>query len=192
MGPLGQTRNCRRHDATLPADYIPLPLEYHRYTEGIKGRRRPDIDNCLFKNISFTAGYEYDYLDRIDAVWETPPQGPEAGTLDPGGVQQNTTTQMLYAGLSKLWCYNIDTYVRYKLLYVDNPLFGIRQENSVVDTNQPQHQDIVEFGGGWHPCSTFSISLQQEYRGGPDSLRQQCGGSRQHREFQRGKPIIPP
>ena len=150
-----------------PADYIPLPLEYHRYTEGIKGSWRPDINIPLFKDLAFTAGYEYDYLDRINAVWETPPQGPLAGTTDPGAngpiiSQGNTTTQTLFVGVSKPWCYNIESYVRYKILYVDNPLFGVRQENGVVDTSQPQHQDIVEFGGGWHPCSNFSITLQQD------------------------------
>lgn len=169
-GPLGQTQTL---PATKPPtqllEYIAFPLEYHRWTEGIKASWRPDIKG-MFCDLAFTAGYEFDYLDRDNAVWQTPPRGPAAGQLEVSGQavvrQANTTTQTLFAGVAKPWRYGddscVNTYARYKVLFVENPLFGVRQLNGVVNTNLPQQKHIVEFGGGWYPVSNFAITFQQD------------------------------
>jgi hypothetical protein len=145
-----------------PQDYIAFPLEYGRNTEGIKASWRP-MSAGLFRDVAFTAGYEYDFLDRDNAVWQTPPRGPAAGTLqDSIFVQENTTIQTLLFGVSKRWDWNIDTFVRYKALFIDDPLFGIRQLNAVVNTSQPELKHIVEFGGGWYPTNNFAFTVQQD------------------------------
>jgi hypothetical protein len=169
-GPKGESQPLpATTPATPPADYIAFPLEFHRNTGGIKSSWRPDLKVGLFTDLAFTSGYEYDFMDRVNAIWQTPPRGPQAGLLENRGAtvfrQGDTTTQTLFAGLAKPWRYGddkyVDTYARYKVLFVQNPLLGIRQLNEVVNTNQPQQKHIVEFGGGWYPLSNFAVTLQQ-------------------------------
>ena len=144
---------------------IRSPLEYHRYTTGIKGSWRPEIRAGLFNDLTFTAGYEYDYLDRANAIWQTPPlssPGIPAGSQEVGVFnQQNTATHTLFVGARKPWGSYFDTFIRYKVHFVDNVLFGFRELSDVLNSSLPQQQHIVEFGGGWYPASNFSITLDQ-------------------------------
>ena len=149
----------------LAAAEIRSPIEYHRNTAGIKGSWRPDFGVGLFKDVTFTGGWEYDYLKRENAIWQTPflsSPGSPAGSQEVGIFSQpNTTMQTLFVGARKPWGYNFDTFVRYKVHFGDNVLFGFRELSDVLNTALPQQQHIVEFGGGWYPTGNFSITLDQ-------------------------------
>jgi hypothetical protein len=166
-GPNGEPQPLPKTTPPTPLeDYIAVPLEYRRNTEGIKGSWRPLCCASWAKDIAFTAGYEHDYLARENAVWQTPPRGPAAGQIEASGqavfVQENSTYQTLFVGVAKPWEWNFDTFARYKARWVDNPLLGVRQLNGVVNTNQPELDHILEFGGGWYPRTDFALTLQQD------------------------------
>lgn len=144
---------------------IRTPIEYHRDTTGIKGNWRPDFNLPAFRDLTFTGGYEYDYLGRHNAIWQTPflsSPGLPAGSQEVGIYSQdNTKTHTLFAGVRKPWGFTFDTFVRYKVQLVDNVLFGFRELSNVLNTSLPQERHIVEFGGGWYPAGNFSIMLDQ-------------------------------
>ncbi|MFO0969842.1 MAG: hypothetical protein U0793_30160 [Gemmataceae bacterium] len=144
---------------------IRTPIEYDRETGGLKGNWRPDFAASWCRDVIFTAGYEYDYLARQNAIWQTPflsSPGSPAGSQEVGIYSQDDTlTQTLFVGARKPWA-SFDAFVRYKVLFVSNPLYGFRELSNVLNTILPQTQHIVEFGGGWYPSESFSITVQQD------------------------------
>lgn len=149
---------------------IRTPIEYHRNTGGIKGNWRPDFGDGVLEDLNFTWGYEYDRLGRVNAIWQTPflsSPGLPAGSQEVGIYEQaDTTTQTLFVGARKPWGRNVDTFVRYKVHFVDNVLFGFRELSNVLNTGLPQQRHIVDFGGGWYPVSSFAVMLDQSIQVG--------------------------
>lgn len=145
---------------------IRTPIEFHRNTVGLKGNWRPDlgIGAGFVNDPTFTAGYEYDHLDRVNAIWQTPflsSPGRPAGSQEEGIYSQaDTATHTLFAGVRQP-VGDFNTFVRYKVHFVDNVLFGFRELSNVLNTALPQERHIVEFGGGWFPASNFSLTLDQ-------------------------------
>lgn len=144
---------------------IRTPIEFHRNTAGVKGNWRPDVGFGSLNDPTFTAGYEYDHLDRVNAIWQTPflsSPGRPAGSQEEGIYSQaDTATHTLFAGVRQPLGYHFNTFVRYKVHFVDNVLYGFRELSNVLNTALPQQQHIVEFGGGWYPASNFSLTLDQ-------------------------------
>ena len=144
------------------------PLDYNRTRAGINatwqpyGDRGPRCSNYgLWDGTSFTSGYEFYQLERQNALYKIKP-------TDPGFfAQPDTTTNQIELGPSTKWSRSFDTFVRYRLQFIENPLVGV-SEYSIDDpdvsgtfnSNQPQQVHNVDFGYNWAPYANFMTTAQ--------------------------------
>jgi hypothetical protein len=81
--------------------------------------------------------------------------------------QPDTATNQIEFGPSTKWSRQLDTYVRYRLQFIENPLVGISEYstddpdvNGTFNSNQPQQVHNVDFGYTWSPYSNFMMTAQ--------------------------------
>lgn len=144
------------------------PIGFNRYTLGEKFNWLPGggTGDSILSRLSFTGGYEFDYLIRSHENWyfpslnNTPPLFQPAPTI---GVlyQPNTTTNSLYVGVQVPWTEGLHTYARYKVKFIKDALVGYTALNGAVNSDLPDLQNIVEFGADWLPSSYFGVSANQ-------------------------------
>ena len=161
---------------TLPATGVPLtptqvqnlipnPYGFNRYTTGIKGSYRPwagaSCDDSWYKSLSFTAGYEYEYLIRVNQDWY---EATSSGITPTTRIlyQPNTTTQTLNFGVQSSLSSDLYAYLRYKLQFIDGALLGFTPDNGNVNSSLPDLRNVFEFGCEWFPSTRFGGSFNQE------------------------------
>jgi hypothetical protein len=144
----------------LPYDQLSLrnPVDRKRTRAGIKGSWQPFGDRgprCsnygLWDGTSLASGYEYYLLEREDVTFDT--------ALGPF-TQPDTTTHQIEFGPSTRWSRSLDTYVRYKVRFIDDPLVGVREFSGRFNTNQPEQVHMTEIGWNWMPASNFITNSQ--------------------------------
>jgi hypothetical protein len=125
-----------------------------------------------------TGGYKYQIIERGNVTY--PLSDPLAG--GPATfTQPDTVSNLFHAGLENRWSRQFDTFVRYKMLSVDSPLFGFSETQQepptlgkALNTKLPTHEDLIEFGGTWTPNnkffvnSTFGVQKRNHHSGGAD------------------------
>jgi hypothetical protein len=148
------------------------PLDYTRTRAGIKanwqpfGDRGPRCTNYgLLEGTSLASGYEYYLLERDFAVYRVRPNPP--GLF----AQPDTTTNQIEFGPSTRWSKSLDTFVRYRLQFIENPLVGISEYSlddpdvhGTFNSNQPEQVHNVDFGYTWSPYSNFMTTAQLTVR----------------------------
>lgn len=134
------------------------PINYTRSRAGIKSGWQPwgDRDSrCtnygLFEGTTIATGYEYYLLERENATYET-----ALGTF----TQPNTKTNQVEFGPSTRWSRSFETFCRYKVRFVEDPLIGVREHNGAFNTNQPEQLHITDVGCTWSPTSNFMTTSQ--------------------------------
>jgi hypothetical protein len=132
------------------------PIGFHRTTAGFRGRYLPHLSEPLLSHLALIGGYEYDILNRDNAEFT---QSDEAFSF----AQPSTITNTIHVGVQQPWTACIDSYTRYRVEFIDNPLHGFRETSGVINTGLPQQRHIVEVGGGWYPAPNFGISGRQEF-----------------------------
>lgn len=154
------TGHARQYVQTgqLPTDLLPeetagsirAPINYDRRSAGVKGRWRPYHDNYSWlSRFSLSGGYEYVRLDRENALF----------TEDVLSVDQSSTIgNSIRIRASMRWTPQLDSYVRYRLAFVDDPLFGVPVGNTATNTSLPTQEHLVEIGHTWTPVETFLVS----------------------------------
>ncbi len=151
-------------DNTYDEDSLRHPVDYSRSRAGIKGSWRPwgNLSYCssygLRYGTSLTAGYEYYRLDRDYAQYPTPD-----GTF----YQDDTIRHEIKVGPATRWNRCLDTYVRYRVRFTENPLIGVSEYSdedpdvqATFNSSQPDQEHGVEIGGTWAPLSNFMTSAQ--------------------------------
>jgi hypothetical protein len=137
------------------ADNIDNPEGFLRSTVGLEGRWRPGFNDDRFRFMTFTGGYQFDYLKRSNLIFE-----------QAGGAfefpQPNTVTNMFHLGVQQPWTPELGTYLRYKALFIHGPLYGFRADSGELNSNQPQQQHIIEFGETWTPNTKFGLFADQQ------------------------------
>ncbi len=157
-----------------PSDEVRAPVDRERIKAGLKGRYKLS-EGYRSSGLALTGGYEYSTIDRSNVTYflNAPMGSPNAI----GGIsefrQPTTITHMMHVGTDHRWSACMDTFIRYKMYNTTNPLLGFSesQEGSVfgdaINTNRPQHTDLIEFGGTWSPTYSFllnaSIGLQKRH-----------------------------
>lgn len=131
-------------------------IGFERTTAGVKSRYRPNFSDSLFCRLAFISGYEYDILSRPNAIYE---QSDEAFSF----AQPSTISHTIHAGVQQPWTPTLDSFARYKVQFISDPLFGFRETSGVINTGLPKQRHIVELGGGWYPVHNFGISAGQEF-----------------------------
>jgi hypothetical protein len=136
------------------ADYR-HPINYGKWAAGVKGRWRPhDSGWPASEGLAVIGGYEYRVIERDFAEYELP-FAPEA---EGEFIQQDTKSHVVHIGTSRRWSPCFDTFVRYKNLTGHDPLFGLRHTTGDLNSNQPTHEDLIEFGGTWTPTDNFLLT----------------------------------
>jgi hypothetical protein len=135
------------------------PLSYDKTAAGVKGQWRPFTSGWpVARGVAFTGGYEYSLISRSFAEYEI----EQSPALSPNPIttfdQPDTLGHMVFFGVSNRWSACFDSFVRYKRLAVDNPIYGVRSTSGDVNTNQIGQSDLVEFGGTWTPSDSFLLT----------------------------------
>ncbi len=154
--------------STYDEDSLVHPVNYTRTRAGLKGSWQPYGDRgmrCsnygIWDGTSLAAGYEYYQLERAYATYETTPIPPGPFT------QPDTITHQVEFGPSTHWSRSLDTFVRYKVQFIDNPLVGVSQYSEedptipgTFNSSLPERVNNVELGGTWTPASNFLTTAQ--------------------------------
>jgi hypothetical protein len=133
------------------------PIDYSRARAGVRGNWEPFSGGSdrgwsdAWRSLLWTAGYEYTYLARDFASYQT-----DLGVFS----QPDTITNEVEIGPSIRWSPTLQNYVRYKVRVIENPLIGVREANGRLNTNQPEELHWVDIGGTWTPDPTFMASAQ--------------------------------
>jgi hypothetical protein len=150
----------------LEADFARHPIDYRRTRAGIKGSWQPFGDRGprssnygLWDGTSLASGYEYYQLERDFVTWNVSPVP---------FTQPNTKRHQIEFGPSTRWSRSFDTYTRYKVRFIDDPLIGVSERaeddppgvQGAFNTNQPEEEHIVEVGGTWAPTANFMTTMQ--------------------------------
>ena len=138
-------------DPGVPASDIRHPVDYSRFKAGAKSRWSPFRGHhSRISGLSFTGGYEYSSIERGFVAYPAQPN-----TLM---TQPNTYAHLMHTGASMRWSRATDSFIRYKMRSINDPLFGLSERNGDQNTSQPEHEDMIEFGGTWTPTDNFLFS----------------------------------
>jgi len=80
-------------------------------------------------------------------------------------VQPDSDSHRVVVGLEEKWSCTLSSYVRYKMVHTEYPLYGIGPAtNSNLDdalnSGLPTHEDRFELGGTWTPTDNFMLTGQ--------------------------------
>ena len=150
----------------LEQDFVRHPIDYRRTRAGVKGTWQPFGDRgprCsnygLWDGTSLASGYEYYQLERDFVTWNVMPIP---------FTQPNTKSHQIEFGPSTRWSRSFDTYTRYKVRFIDDPLIGVSERSedppeavqAAFNTKLPEEEHIVEIGGSWAPAQNFMTTAQ--------------------------------
>lgn len=137
------------------------PVDYTRTRAGLKGSWQPFGDRGprhsnygLWDGTSLASGYEYYLLERDFATYNT--------ALGPF-TEPDTKSHQIEFGPSTRWSRSLDTYVRYKIRFIEDPLIGVREFNGRFNSNQPEQVHLTEVGWTWTPATNFMTTTQVSF-----------------------------
>jgi hypothetical protein len=105
-----------------------------------------------WRTLRIVSGYEYYVISRDFATYSS----ARLGTF----VQPDTKTHQIDFGPQVRWNPNLNAFVRYKGRFAEDPIIGIRESQGRFNTNQPEQEHRVEFGGNWSPTPNFVANAQ--------------------------------
>jgi hypothetical protein len=136
-------------------DAIVHPIDYRRTSAGVNGRWVPfRRHRSWVRGLAFYGGYEYRRLRREYAEFRAALSTETVGIYD----QSDTRSHQFRLGVTQRWSPALDTFVRYRTRFDADPLFGVRENNGLTNTNLPTEQDLIEIGGTWSPAHRFLAS----------------------------------
>lgn len=128
---------------------VRAPINYDQSIAGLKGRWRPFYgERSWRRRLRLSGGYEYRGLARENAIFPE-----DFVTVE----QAQTTANLGRVRASMKWNSAIESYVRYRLAFIDNPLYGIAK-NGETNTGLPTEEHLVEIGGTWTPADNFLLT----------------------------------
>jgi len=157
-------------DGRKPSQEVREQVARQKTTAGIKGRWLPFYGDCsVRRGLALTAGYEFRSIDRQHVTYEI--LGPDDDE-DVVFTQPNTAMNFMHVGTEMRWSPCFDTFVRYRMGSISDPLLGVRESDeatvdhdlqlpsdiTALNTNRPKHEDLVQFGGTWFPSESFLLS----------------------------------
>lgn len=150
-----------------PSAEVRRPVTRQQLKAGLKGRWRPFVDSCNWKGLALVSGYEYKQLERQFVTYEVEGSGADPFVF----TQPDTFSHAFNVGTEMRWSRCFDTYLRYRMVTTDDPLYGVRESDEVIiddpnitsaglsafNTNQPTQEDRIELGGTWSPTHNFML-----------------------------------
>ncbi|MHC4399366.1 MAG: hypothetical protein ACYTG0_06785 [Planctomycetota bacterium] len=148
----------------IPPYGIRHPIDYFRRKVGAEASWRPFQRGAAFRGFTLTTGAEQGLIDRrfADYVVQVPEE-PPGPVID----QERTAFTTFHVGASHRWSPSLDTYVRYRLRVTKDPLFAVNRYYGFSNTNLPEEENLIQFGGTWMPASNFlataTVGLQDRH-----------------------------
>ncbi len=128
--------------------------------------------------LAITGSYDYQILHRDDAVYSTPATLPTVGPPPTPGIEESlidqtyTITNTFEIRPTVRWSPTFDTYFKYRLALVDQPLIGVKPVNGTYNTLLPQADNLEEFGLTWLPTKELvcnaTLGVEQAYTNIPN------------------------
>lgn len=126
---------------------------------GLNARWRPfqHEDGTLRSRMAITAGYEWSELRRVGVDSEIVRTGVDF-------IQPSTVANMFSVGVEEKWSRQFSSYLRYKFIATQYPLFGIESHvlstslDDALNTALPTRENRVEVGGNWTPSECFMLN----------------------------------
>jgi predicted porin len=129
---------------------VRLPINYDRTTAGISTSWRPFRDlGSLGSRLVLNSGYEYRDIKRENAVFVE-----DVLTAD----QAATKANQLQLRATMNWSEMFSSYSRYRVTFIDDPLYAVPIRNTTTNTNLPTQNHHLEFGSTWSPTYTFMLT----------------------------------
>jgi hypothetical protein len=139
------------------------PVDRTRLRAGVRSSWRP-LDDCEsdllcdWSRLTLVSGYEFYRLDRDHSTFPiTLGANP---TVEGTFTQPDTIRHQIELGPMMQWSPSLDSYLRYKGRFIEDPLIGVREHNGAFNTNQPEQEHGVDLGGTWAPVSNFLATAQ--------------------------------
>jgi hypothetical protein len=140
------------------------PVDRTRFRTGVRSNWRPFADACSndsycdLTGLSVVSGYEFYRLDRDHATFPlTISANP---TVEGTFTQPDTIRHQIEFGPAMRWSPSLDSYLRYKGRFIEDPLIGVREHNGEFNTNQPEQEHGVDLGGTWAPAPNWLTTAQ--------------------------------
>jgi hypothetical protein len=132
---------------------------------GLNGRWRPFENECdsLRRNLSFTAGYDYNELLRENAG-DTLLAGGSGVFVNNGTfTQPDTVANTFSLGVEERWSKSLDTQLRYKYISTQYPLYGITPDagqsiDAALNSNLPTQENRIELQSTWTPTDKLMLN----------------------------------
>lgn len=126
------------------------PFDYNRTRVGIKNSWIVSGDG--YRRLTLVSGYEYYMLARDYATYSS----TRLGTFS----QPDTKRNMIEVGPNMQWSPHVQSFIRYKGYFYEDPLVGVRESTGRYNTNLPEQDHRIELGGTWTPTSNFMTTAQ--------------------------------
>lgn len=150
-------------DDHKPSDDVRNIVDREVTKGGVKARWHPFRRRWSSSGLSLTGGYEYRQIERTNVTY-TLNDDLASSTGFATWTQPTSVSNLFHVGVSERWSESLDSFVRFKTRVVDNPLYGFRENqerftiDDAINTNQPEHEDLVEIGGTWTPAYNILVS----------------------------------
>lgn len=124
---------------------------------GVNGRWRPFFDEVgtVRSRFALIGGYDYGTIRRGNATY---PNNHGTFTF----TQPDTDSNTLFLGVEEKFSKEFSTYLKYKLIDTDYPLYGVTLEShtlaNAITTNLPTREDRIELGATWSPTDRFMLN----------------------------------
>jgi len=151
-----------------PTAAVPFGEQINReiHTFGVNARWTPfrdERDVGYLGGLAFTGGYEYSTLMRENAG-DTLLSGGPGPFINAGGffTQPNSNKNTFTVGVEQRWSSKFDTFLRYKFISTDYPLYGITpdagQLYAELNSALPTQENRVELGCTWTPTDCLMVN----------------------------------
>ncbi|MFO0868996.1 MAG: hypothetical protein U0935_08575 [Pirellulales bacterium] len=138
------------------------PVDYLQYRFGVRTNWKPnytpftsDPNADLWSRTIIVSGYEYGMLERNFANWSSQRLG--------NFVQPDTKGHRIELGPQTQLSETVNTYIRYKGWFNEDPLIGVRESTGRFNTNLPEQEHRVEVGGTWNPSEDLIATVQVSF-----------------------------
>lgn len=135
------------------------PIDYLQFRFGLRSNWKPfsepfttDENADLWARTTIVSGYEYSMLERNYATWSSQRLG--------NFTQPDTKGHRVEFGPQTQWTQFVNTFVRYKGWFAEDPLIGVRESTGRFNTNLPEQEHRLEIGGSWNPTDNLIATAQ--------------------------------
>ena len=143
-------------------DEIHEPINRDTNAFGATARWRPFVrdSGTLRSRLALTGGYEYSQIRRTFAE-------DEILKTSQLFIQPDTDRNTFMVGIEERWSLAFSSYIRYKRIETDYPLYGITPGvnsatavalDDALNSNLPTEENRVEIGGTWSPTDVFMLN----------------------------------